>query len=384
MSGNKQSLRGKQPHYPELEKDLAKWIKNKRGNGNIVTSFHVKVQAKNMSQDKKYGVSKSFKFSNGWCQRFFSRYSLPRCHKTQIALNTSSNLDDKIVKFYSFIITLRQQYNFELSQIGNMDEVHIAFNVPRARIADESNSNTVPRTCNFTVVLCCLADGTKLNPMIIFKRSLIPKYEVFPSGVIVHCHSKGKVDAEGIDIWLKEVWNKRPGAVLNKSAMLVWDQFESHLTNRVKLVLNDMNSHQAVIPHGLSSILQPLDVALKKPFKDEFKNRLKSWIFSNNKQKTTEFFTNTPDLATIASWVKTAWNGLPRDVVSESFLKTGVSNKLDGTEDYMLWNCQDVTTDTLADMDQEEEMIEWNTDETPNQEECLQIVVKSEFDSNGI
>ena len=50
--------------------------------------------------------------------------------------------------------------------------------------------------------------------------------------------------------------------------MLVYDAFEAHVTERVKAAFMRENMNLAVILGGLTSILQPLDVALNKPFKD--------------------------------------------------------------------------------------------------------------------
>jgi len=44
-----------------------------------------------------------------------------------------------------------------------------------------------------TVVLACCADGTKLPPLLIFKRKTLPK-DVIPQGIYVHVHSKGWMD----------------------------------------------------------------------------------------------------------------------------------------------------------------------------------------------
>jgi len=41
-----------------------------------------------------------------------------------------------------------------------------------------------------TVVRACCADGTKLPPVLIFKRKTLPK-DVIPHGIYVHVHSKG-------------------------------------------------------------------------------------------------------------------------------------------------------------------------------------------------
>jgi len=45
----------------------------------------------------------------------------------------------------------------------------------------------------FTVILTCMADSTKLKPMIIFKRKLMPKIK-FPLEVFVHVHEKDWMD----------------------------------------------------------------------------------------------------------------------------------------------------------------------------------------------
>ena len=59
---------------------------------------------------------------------------------------------------------------------------------------------------------------------------------------------------------------------------LVYDAFEAHVTDRVKALLNWEKTDLAVIPGGLTSILQPLDVSLNKPFKDGVRRRWMQWM----------------------------------------------------------------------------------------------------------
>ena len=49
----------------------------------------------------------------------------------------------------------------------------------------------------YTVVLACCVDGTKLPPLLIFKRKTLLK-GVIPHGIYVHVHSKGWMDGEGM------------------------------------------------------------------------------------------------------------------------------------------------------------------------------------------
>ena len=85
----------------------------------------------------------------------------------------------------------------------------------------------------FTVVLSCLANGTKLKPMIIFKRKTKPK-EKFPPGLVVHHHPKGWMDVDGMKLWIQKDWSLRPGGLLRTRSLLVWDAFRAHLAEPVK------------------------------------------------------------------------------------------------------------------------------------------------------
>ena len=54
---------------------------------------------------------------------------------------------------------------------------------------------------------------------------------------------------------------------MGRRGLLVY-AFEAHETKSVKTAFVKENTNLAVIPGGLTSILQPLDVALNKPYKD--------------------------------------------------------------------------------------------------------------------
>ncbi len=51
------------------------------------------------------------------------------------------------------------------------------------------------------------------------------------------------------------------------------DSFEEHKTELVRRKCNIGNTHLAIIPGGLTSIVQPLDVCINKPFKERLREK---------------------------------------------------------------------------------------------------------------
>src|ERR1044072_5517344 len=62
--------------------------------------------------------------------------------------------------------------------------------------------------------------------------------------------------------------------------MMVYDSLKGHLEDSVKSKYRDSRFDLAVIPGGLTSICQPLDVAINKPFKDNLRKEWHLWMAS--------------------------------------------------------------------------------------------------------
>ena len=252
-----------------------------------------------------------------------------------------------------------------MSQIGNMDETPLTFDCLSNRTVEQKGSKTVAiktsgnEKNHFTVVLACLADGKKLPPMLIFKRKTMPKEEI-PHGVLVHCHEKGWMDEDGMKIWFEKIWRRRPGGLLQKKSLLVFDQFRAHLTKKTKNLAASSKTHLAVIPGGLTSQLQPLDVSINKPFKQAIREEWNKWMMNPADQSLTPTGRlRRPTIKQVCQWVLNAWDGIKQEVIKKSFKKTGISNALDGTEDDDLYNNDSDLEDTanmkLDETDSEDE-----------------------------
>ena len=105
----------------------------------------------------------------------------------------------------------------------------------------------------------------------------------------------------------------------------------------------------AVIPGGMTSLLQPLDVGVNKPFKDNLRQYWNKWMLDGNHTFTPAGRIRKPE---ICQWILESWNAISPDTNKRSFLKCCITNALDGTEDDILWEEVD-ESDPFADDDGE-------------------------------
>ncbi|GBB93285.1 hypothetical protein RclHR1_21420002 [Rhizophagus clarus] len=191
---------GAHPKYPYLEAELIEWVKEARSQLKTVTRYMVQAKTRLLAKKESYQANypdiKNAKFSQKWIDGFMSRHKLINRRKTTVAQHFPEDYVKQQGNFLSYILYRRNEHNYPLSLIGNMDETLMAFNLPSNNTIGQSGTKTVSilstghEHSNFTVVLACMADGIKLPPVIIFKLKNIPR-EVFPDDVIICTNSEG-------------------------------------------------------------------------------------------------------------------------------------------------------------------------------------------------
>jgi hypothetical protein len=158
---------GRTVFFPEAEKKLYNWIieQRKQGLGVTYTITRVKMMEilKEPDMISLYGDSKDFKASSRWMFAFMKRFKLSRRRRTKISQKLPSQTNELLKNFNQFIIRLRTEKSFELSNILNMDETPVWFDMAGNFTIDQTGEKTVHirGTGNdknrFTVVLTCAA-----------------------------------------------------------------------------------------------------------------------------------------------------------------------------------------------------------------------------------
>ncbi len=167
----------------------------------------------------------------------------------------------------------------------------------------------------------------------------------------------------GVKEWIRTCL---PRSSADERSLLVWDSFRAHLTDSVKADLQRRRVDVAVIPGGLTPVLQPLDKCLNKPFKDNVRKQYLSWMITGPFEFTPAGKKKAPSRNLVLRWVKQAWCDLPDEMVRRSFKVCGISNALDGTEDDAIYEEE---TAEFTDEEDEEMDDEFDTNSEDDDEQ---------------
>ncbi|KAJ8386439.1 hypothetical protein AAFF_G00170360 [Aldrovandia affinis] len=149
------------------------------------------------------------------------------------------------------------------------------------------------------------------------------------------------METELVVDWLKVVWGRRRGGLRKRRNMLVLDAFRGHLTEPVKKQVKAMNGDLVIIPGGMTSQLQVLDVVVNKPFKDHLDQgsfkRYTEWLLAGNHALTPSGKIQKPAVHRLCEWILQAWADVSPESIVNGFKKCCISNAIDGSEDDVMW-----------------------------------------------
>ena len=356
-NSQRKSFRGPQSgRFIEVDRRVFEYVREKRSEGMPITRAVIQFKALEIARELNIT---GFKASLGWCRRMMRRNGLSLRRRTSLAQRLPSDFGEKLLSFQRFVINLRKKHSYPLDQIGNADQTPVYFDMPTSVTVNRKGEKSVlvkstgNEKSRVTVMLTCLADGSKLPPYVILKRKTVPK-DPMPAGIIVRAQEKGWMESGLVVDWLKVVWGARYGGLRKRRNMLVLDAFRGHLTEPVKSQVRAMNGDLVIIPGGMTSQLQVLDVVVNKPFKDNLRKKYTEWLLSGNHALTPTGKIQKPSVRLLCEWILHAWDAIPSQSIIDGFKKCCISNALDGSEDDVLWE-EPVEAEQLGSDDSESE-----------------------------
>ena len=295
-------------------------------------------------------LDKNYNKIHCWYCKFLKRYGFCIRSPTHIRQKLKENTMSMYKKFLKIVYNIRNDIGdlFDYDNIINMDETPIFMeNIPNKTIApkgahDISIISHGREKSRKSVILAVIAAGNKLPVLLVFygtpngpKEQTLRKLEVVTNKEIYACYQKGGwADKDIFEYWYKNIFFKyKPNNDNNKTKILILDRATSHYDSDLGNIFKSNNCKYILIPPGITRFTPPLDVSNNKPFKQLVKN----WdaIFSINNMNIKK-----PEYKDILLGINNIWkndNTINKEIIKKSFKITGISIKLDGSENNLVY-----------------------------------------------
>jgi hypothetical protein len=313
-----------------------------------------------------------FVFSSGWFIGFQKRHQISQRRVTKKATKVPAEYIDFVNKFLRFIKRVSQLPNdrkqpfcptiqnlitspkrrFPTSNILNLDETPIPFEFNSGYTYEETGARSVLAKSDrsgwdkrqATLILYIWADGIqRIKPKLIFHGTAGPTGRIYDQeshlyspDVTVEFNRTAYNNEELFSQWLEKEY--APVIDGGEEVLLVMDVTSFHKTEAIKKQLRELKTTLALIPPGLTSLLQPLDTAINAPFKIWLEEFTDTYVTAKEQQNPSIKW-SVSDRRIMTTWtVAQAARRLKEknDMVRSAFIQTGISIRPDGSQDYLI------------------------------------------------
>nr|CCA19249.1 PREDICTED: pogo transposable element with KRAB domainlike putative [Albugo laibachii Nc14] len=132
-----------------------------------------------------------------------------------------------------------------------------------------------------TICVSSASDETKLPLMIVFKgepggRTEKSINDELPDRTFGCCGEKGWIDERSCRVWLEKIWLPHVDGSMDETLLLL-DEFSCHIQQAFINKLADAGTEVEFIHGGYTSVPQPCDVGVKRPFKKHILEQYTKW-----------------------------------------------------------------------------------------------------------
>nr|XP_026494170.1 uncharacterized protein LOC113399291 [Vanessa tameamea] len=269
-------------------------------------------------------------FKNGipgkdWFLAFKERHGLSIKKPQAVEYSRKKAVDPFII--YSYFDLLEKTINdlnlkYKPSSIWNLDETSFSKDPAKTKIVGAKGhaATRVISTAgkdNTTVLLGASASGEKLPPLIVYKGKNVwetwTSAEAYP-GTSYAATKNGWMETEVFESFFKKTF--LPIVKDKCPVLLIYDGHSTHVGLNIIEEARKANITILKLPPHTSHVLQPLDIAVMKPFKDRWDALLVQWQRLNigSVMPKTEF----------ARLIGQVWAGIDSQVLRNGFRKAGI------------------------------------------------------------
>ena len=156
------------------------------------------------------------------------------------------------------------------------------------------------------------------------------KSEEQAANVRVRASTNGWMTVPEYHHWLTAIFKKQ-----DEQWLLIMDSYRAHITKEsTDMVKCECNAELVIIPGGCTSVAQPMDKCINRPFKQRVREHWQEWM-RQGRPKTPSGNLKQPTRQDVIDWVSQAWSSIKKDTLVHS-LVCGISNALDGNQDDLM------------------------------------------------
>jgi len=126
--------------------------------------------------------------------------------------------------------------------------------------------------------------------------------------------------------WANRIWNEVQLENQDKKVkLLVMDKCSSHTKEDVLKEVKK-SGYVDFIPAGCTSLAQPLDLVINKPFKDHLRSLFDDWLKNygiTDANKSAKGYLKAPSTKQILTWIHEAWAKIDSDLIIKAFKHSG-------------------------------------------------------------
>ena len=297
-----------------------------------------------------------FKFSKSWLRSFLRRQHISLRKRTNQSQKQPEEYREAIQCFHQFIRKVAEPQDailqdigrFKLENIANVDQTPMPFEIG----TDTTYNNAGDRTVwvkslgsgldkrQATVQLTVHADGIPHTPpMIVFRgkglRITSKEQEQWDKRVVVKFQENAWVDETVGLQWVQFIWRQRTF----EPRLLILDVHKAQKTPAFLRALGLRHTTPAFIPPGCTGLVQPLDVALNKPFKDLVDIQYQEHFEANLDASVMGKISASERRILMTKWIGSAWKAFCsnyQETIKASFVKCGIAVPIDGSQDSLI------------------------------------------------